>query len=475
MTTPAVRSSDASRTTSHRGHADGHEGSRAHVVVIGAGFTGLSAAWELARRGVRVTVLEADPEVGGLAGTFEVQGERLEKFYHHWFTNDEHVNDLVAELGVADRVVYRPTRTGMYFANTVFRMSSPLDVLRFTPLRFVDRLRLGILALRARGVREWKPLEELTAEEWLIRLGGREVFRVVWEPLLHGKFGPFASSISAVWFWNKLKLRGGSRDKTGAEMLAYYRGGFAALADRLAEEVVRLGGEIQTSRRATGLGVRDGAVRGVETSAGELAADAVLATTSLPIFAELVEPHTEERYVESLRAIDYLANVCLVLELDRSLSSTYWLNVNDPGFPFVGVIEHTNFEPASTYGGRHIIYLSKYLPEDAELFTMSDDEVLDYCVPYLERMFPEFQRSWILAAHVWRARFSQPIVTRRYSAMIPAEQTPIDGLYLTTMAQVYPEDRGTNYAIREGRRVGVRLAEQMLADAPGVRPGAPAT
>ena len=150
-----------------------------------------------------------------------------------------------------------------------------------------------------------------------------------------------------------------------------------------------------------------------------------------------------------------------MLELDRSLSSTYWLNVNDPGFPFVGVIEHTNFEPASTYGGRHIVYLSKYLPEDADLFRMSDDDVVDYCVPYLERMFPEFRREWILAAHVWRARFSQPIVVRHYSRLIPEVETPIAGLYLSTMAQVYPEDRGTNYAIREGRRVGAQLGDAL--------------
>ena len=455
MTTPTVRGPDIT------GAAPADEERGRHVVVIGAGFTGLSAAWEMARRGVAVTVLEADPDVGGLAGTFEVQGERLEKFYHHWFTNDEHVGDLVKELGAEDRVVYRPTRTGMYFANTVFRMSSPADVLRFTPLGVLDRLRLGILALRARRVKDWRALEDLTAREWLLRLGGPNVYRVVWEPLLNGKFGPFASSISAVWFWNKLKLRGGSRDRTGAEMLAYYRGGFAALADRLAEEVVRLGGVIRTGEAAVGLRVRDGAVTGVETTRGVVQADAVLATTALPLFADLVAPHVDEAYETRLRSIDYLANVCLVLELDRSLSSTYWLNVNDPGFPFVGVIEHTNFEPASTYGGRHIVYLSKYLPEDADLFRMSDDEVVDYCMPYLERMFPQFRREWILGAHVWRARFSQPIVVRHYSRLIPEVETPIAGLFLSTMAQVYPEDRGTNYAIREGRRVGVQLGEAM--------------
>jgi protoporphyrinogen oxidase len=461
VTTPTSLRADLERDDAGLAEAASDGDTRPHVVVIGAGFTGLSAAWELARRGVGVTVLEADPEVGGLAGTFEVQGERLEKFYHHWFTNDAHVGDLVKELGVEDRVVYRPTRTGMYFANSVFRMSSPMDVLKFTPLRLVDRMRLGLLALRARAVKDWKPLEAVTAEEWLVRLGGRNVYRVVWEPLLAGKFGPFASSISAVWFWNKLKLRGGSRDRTGAEMLAYYRGGFAALADRLAEEIVRLGGTIETRRPAVGFEVRDGVVAAVRTPRGPIAADAVLATTSLPIFADLVEPHVEPNYVERLRAIDYLANVCLVLELDRSLSSTYWLNVNDPGFPFVGVIEHTNFEPASTYGGRHIVYLSKYLPESAELFRMTEDEVVAYCLPYLERMFPAFDRRWILGAHVWKARFSQPIVTRHYSEMIPGVETPVQELFLSTMAQVYPEDRGTNYAIREGREVGRQLAARL--------------
>lgn len=433
--------------------------SRQQFAVIGAGFAGLAAAWELVRAGHDVVVIECDDEVGGLAGSFPVGGTRLEKFYHHWFTNDLHISDLVRELGTEGSVVYRPTRTGMYFANKSFRLSSPVDVLRFTPLGPIDRLRLGLLALRARRVKDWMALEHVTAEEWLIKLGGRGVYRVVWEPLLNGKFGPYAREVSAVWFWNKLKLRGGSRDRSGAEMLAYYRGGFAALAEELAGAIRAKGGIIRTGVRATGLVVEDGAVTGVQTDSGMIAADAVIATTALPIFAGLVEPHTSPDYVESLRRVEYLANVCIVLELDRSLSETYWLNVNDPGFPFVGVIEHTNFEPTSTYGGRHIVYLSKYLPATDELYLMSNEDVIAYCLPFLARMFPEFDRSWILDAHVWRARYSQPVVVREYSRLIPSVDTPISGLYLSTMAQVYPEDRGTNYAIREGRQLGQRLAK----------------
>jgi protoporphyrinogen oxidase len=432
------------------------------VVVIGGGFAGLSAAWELTRRGVRVTVCEAEEEVGGLAGSFEVGGTRLEKFYHHWFTSDTHVIDLVRELGREDQVLHRPTRTGMYYAHRFFRLSTPIDVLRFTPLSVPARFRLGLLALRARRVRHWRELEDLTAEEWLVRLGGREVYDVVWKPLLEGKFGPYARDISAVWFWNKLKLRGGSRGKGGEEVLAYYKGGFAALAEQLARSICSNGGMIRLECPVTSLLARDGLVAGVTTEQGPMDADAVLATPALPIVADLVEPHVSPEYASELRRIHYLANICIVLELDRSLSETYWLNVNDPGFPFVGVIEHTNFEPAETYAGRRLVYLSKYLPETDELYLMPDDDVVRFCLEHLRRMFPALQTDWVLAAHVWRARYAQPIVVRRYGEMIPEVQTPLPGLYLSSMAQVYPEDRGTNYAIREGRAAGQKVAEALV-------------
>jgi protoporphyrinogen oxidase len=436
---------------------------RPHVAVIGAGFAGLAAAWELVRRGIRVTVCEADQEVGGLAGSFEVGGTRLEKFYHHWFTSDTHVVDLVRELGREDEVLHRPTRTGMYFAHQFFRLSTPIDVLRFTPLSLAARFRLGLLALRARRVKEWRELEDLTAEEWLVRLGGREVYDVVWKPLLEGKFGASASEISAVWFWNKLKLRGGSRGKRGEEVLAYYKGGFAALANQVARGICESGGMIRLESPVTGLLVQDGRVGGVRTEQGPIRADAVLSTPALPIVADLVEPHVSPEYVSSLKRIKYLANICIVLELDRSLSETYWLNVNDPGFPFVGVIEHTNFEPPESYAGRHLVYLSKYLPETDELYRMQDADVVRFCLEHLKRMFPDLSPEWVLGAHVWRARYSQPIVVRRYSSLIPDVETPLSGLYLSSMAQVYPEDRGTNYAIREGRSAGRRIAESFGA------------
>ena len=432
-----------------------------HVAVVGGGFTGLAAAYELTLRGVRATVLEADSALGGLAGSFDVEGTRLEKFYHHWFTSDRHVMELVQEVGDEADVVSRPTRTGMYYANSFYRLSSPLDVLRFAPLRLPDRIRLGMTLLRARRVKDWHELESVSGADWLRELGGPEVYRVVWEPLLRGKFGDFAEEISAVWFWSKFMLRGGSRGRRGQEMLAYYRGGFAALAEKVAASIKAGGGRILTGTQVTGLAGSEGGVTGVKTDDGLVEADAVILTTPLPIAADLLEPFADAHYVAQLRAVKYLANVCVVLELDRSLSETYWLNVNDPEFPFVGVIEHTNFEPPYSYGGRHIVYLSKYLPTTDPLFTMSDDEMMGFSVPHLQRMFPAFSASWIQRFHVWRARYAQPIVVRNYGRLIPSVVTPVPGAYLATMAQVYPEDRGTNYAIRDGRRVGGMAAEAL--------------
>jgi protoporphyrinogen oxidase len=436
-------------------------GASPHIVVIGAGFTGLAAAYQLTSLGMSVTVLEGDAEVGGLAGCFEVNGGQLEKFYHHWFVSDSHIMRLIKELGGEHNIIYRPTRTGMYFASNFFNLSAPLDVLRFRPLKYIDRIRLAALVLRARAVKDWKQLESLTVQQWLSHLGGNAVYKVVWEPLLRGKFGSHAPDISAVWFWNKLKLRGGSRSRTGNEVLAYYRGGFAALARRLAAEICARGGEIRTEAAAGSLLVDGNRVAGVKTARGVIEADAVIATPALPIIADLLRPHVPGQYLDQLCKIQYLANVCVVLELDRSLSKTYWLNVNDPGFPFVGVIEHTNFEPAGTYGGRHIIYLSKYLAESDALYAMSDVQVIRYSLPHLKRMFPDFVCSWILASHVWRARFAQPVVVRGYRDLIPSVETPLGGFYIATMAQIYPEDRGTNYSVREGRAIARWVCERV--------------
>jgi protoporphyrinogen oxidase len=435
------------------------------VAIVGAGFTGLSAAYELVQHGWRPIVVEQEEEIGGLAASFPVAGIRLERFYHHWFTSDREILRLTDELGLRHLVTDRATSTGMYFANQHYRLARPLDLLRFRPLGLLDRLRLGLLVLRARRVADWRELDGVSAFDWLQRLGGRRVFEVVWEPLLRGKFSGHAERISAAWFWSKLMVRGGSRGRGGEERLCYLEGGFSRLTDAMAKAIRAGGGEVRTGCRATGVLMREERCRGLTLRDGRIEAKAVVFTGAPRQAAALLGPEAPPHYASQIGAIDYLANVCLVLDLVRNLSDLYWINVNDPGFPFVGVIEHTNFDsdPADR---RHLVFLSRYLPADDPAWADDDKAVLEKALPHLAGMFPQFDREWIRSHHVWRARWAQPLVEVGYAARIPAPRSPLPGFYLASMAQVYPQDRGTNYAVRDGRAV----ASLVMRDV-----GAPAT
>ncbi|MFI5572439.1 NAD(P)/FAD-dependent oxidoreductase [Streptomyces sp. NPDC051740] len=441
------------------------------VIIVGAGFTGLSAALELASQGRSVRIIECEPVVGGLAASFDIgEGKRLERFYHHWFSSDTEMIRLCESLGISHLLEARETRTGVYYANSVYRLSAPLDVLRFAPLPLRDRIRLGLLALRARRVKHWRELEPRTAREWLVSLGGRRVYDVVWRPLLEGKFGKYADQVGATWMWTKLHLRGGSRTRSGKETLYYIKGGSEALLTALRRRLESLGVEIRTGATAEAVHTDGAGVSAVTAGGVRHPARQVLITTAPRLAAALLDhegaqhpavPELQRRW----SAVDYLGNVCLVLENNRKLSDTYWLNVNDPDFPYVGVIEHTNLDNPERYDGKHVVYLSKYLPTDAELYQMSDEEVFEYSLPHIKRMFPGFDRSWVQRFHVWRAEYAQPVITPHYTRVMPPVEAHVKGLYLAGMAQVFPEDRGTNYAVRDGRRAGRLIADRLTAAA----------
>lgn len=432
------------------------------VVIVGGGFTGLTAAYVLSRRGYSVKVVEADTTLGGLAGTFQfADGVKLEKFYHHWFNNDVHVPELVDELGMTGDVITLPSRTGMYLNGRLWKLSTPLDLVRFTALPFVDRIRLGLLVFQVRRVKDWRSIEHLSIREWLEPLCGKNTYKLVWEPLITSKFSVYAEAVNAVWMWKKLVLRGSTRNVKGGEELAYFKGGFGRLAEAMASAIEKAGSRVSLGIRVTAA-VADGTqVNSLKTDEGEIAGCQFLFTPAFPIIAGIFEGVADTAWVGRLRRVRYLGNMCLVLRLKSSLSNTYWLNVNDPGFPFVGVIEHTNFDKPDNYAGSHIAFLSRYLAVEDPVWEYSDEQYMDFALRHLKRMFPEMDRSWILDLRVWRAEYAQPVTERGYSKYVPGRETPFGNALISTMAQIYPEDRGTNYAIREGRAVAEVIARRM--------------
>jgi len=427
------------------------------IAVVGGGLTGMSAALALAQGGARVSLFERDASLGGLAASFEVNGTKLEKFYHHIFTSDVAVRHLIEELGLGSRLEWLPTTTS-YYANRIYRLAAPFDLFVFRPLPPLDRVRLGFLVIQTRLVRDWRPLEGLTAREWLERMAGERVYQQVWAPLLRGKFGAYAEEVSAVWIWNKLKLRGSSRGKSMREMLGYLRGGFGLMTEALAERLRSLDVSIVTLAPVSGIEPLPGG--GFRVAAGSAVGDfdQVVVTTAPELLAEMA-PWLPCDYRQRLKAIRYLANVCVVLKLEHGLSDVYWLNISDNSVPFVGLVEHTNIQRPEEYGGAHLVYLTRYCACDDEYYQMDDDALVGAYLPHLRRIFPHFKMEWLKEAYVWRERHAQPVIVRRYSDLKPPFATPAEGLWLCSMAQVYPEDRGMNYAVDYGQRV----AREILA------------
>lgn len=422
------------------------------IGIIGAGLGGLIAGWDLLRAGHRVAVVEQAPEPGGLAGTFPYGGTRLEAFYHHIFTTDLETIALVRELGLQDRLVWKETPMGIFQGGRLRKFATPWDLLTFTPLPFVDRIRVGLVVLYLARVANWQRYEHRTAESWIKRAFGHRAWEVIWGPLLHGKFGEFAPEIGLPWFYSRIHTRAGSRTQgMTKESLGYLLGSFQLLHDALAARIVSAGGAVRCGETVQSLKVREGRVLGWTTSRGPEDLDAVLATPAPPALASLLPAGLTGDYWDRLREVRYLGNVCAVLTLRRSLSPIYWMNVPDLSSPFIAVIEHTNFIGPEQYGGRHVLYLSSYLPVAHPRYQAPDADLLAEFYSALARVVPGFTPGDVTEARVFHAPYAQPVVRAGYGERLVGHVTPLAGLYLANMAQIYPEDRGMSYSIRLGR------------------------
>jgi protoporphyrinogen oxidase len=433
-----------------------------NVAIIGAGFCGLSAAYEIAKAGHNVEVFERDASIGGLASTFEVGGQELEKFYHHWLATDKHIFDFAKEIGMEDKLQFKESKVGIYYANQNYKFSSPTDLLKFTPLPFFSRIRFGLSIIYSWMLKNTYELEKITAEDWLKKITGENNYNIIWKPLLIGKFGKeFYRDVAAIWIWNKLIQRGKSRDKSAKEKLGYYQGGFSAFINDLSNIITTYGGKIYVKKQINNLKINEDHSINLKINENWQNFDRVVYTGHTPELAELLEKANFENYANDLKKIKYMANICLILETSQSLSDSYWLNITDPSFPFVGIIEHTNFEDKENYAGKHLIYLSKYVPRDNYLYKMNTKEITEFSIPHIKRLFPSFNEKNIKRSFLWKADYAQPLIVKNYRNIIPKVKSDIKNFYLSTMAQVYPEDRGTNYAVYHGRNVGKLVVKSL--------------
>jgi protoporphyrinogen oxidase len=437
-----------------KGHGSG--GALNRVVVIGGGIAGASAARTLARRGSEVVLVERGPSLGGLVVSFEIAGTPLECFYHYVVPGEEDIQALIADFGLGHRLEWFTSTVGMLLDGRIWPFTSPLDLLRFRPLSFPSRVRTGLGNLRLARVRDWKSLDGVAAADWLEELTGSEARRVVWEPLLRTKFGSAASTVPAAWMWRRLQQRQEAR-RFGAERLGYLRGGFRQLFDALEAELTRLRVRLVLDSSVDRILLSDGRAAGVTVDGQDVEADAVLYTGNLASLPSLVPPAVgDKRWSEA----GQLGVVCVVVELVRPLSPVYWTNVCDGALPFGGIIEHTNLVPADDYGGRHVVYLSRYFTEHDPIAGARATDTARTWIAALEDHF-SLATSDVLGVHPFKTNFAAPLVTTGHLARIPPVRAHVPGLYVSTTAQIYPQDRGMSEGVRTARDAATTLLNDL--------------
>jgi protoporphyrinogen oxidase len=416
---------------------------------------GLAAAFHAVKSGHNVEVLEAAPEPGGMAAHFDLAGLSIERFYHFVCKADTATMELLDELGIGERLRWRVTSMGMFTGGRMRDWGTPIALLKFNEISLISRLRYGLFAFLSVRRNRWDSLEDESARAWITRWCGTEVYDRLWKPLFELKFYQYADNVSAAWIWTRIRRLGRSRKSMMEEELGYIEGGSQTLVDTLCSAILKRGGRIRTSCGAQRIIVEDGRVTGVRTPEGVVPAEAVICTVPTPFVSAMV-PDLPAEWRARYDSIVNMGICCVVFKLRRPVSPHFWVNISEPDVAIPGIIEFSNLRPV---GKESVVYVPYYMPIDKARFSWSDKELLDEAFGYLRKLNPEMKQEDIIAGHVARLRYAQPVCEPGFAAKIPAIQTPIHGLQIADTCFYYPEDRGISESVRLGREMANRLSE----------------
>ena len=394
------------------------------IAIIGGGITGLVAGYRLLQIGHEVIIFEKEKELGGLLGSFKIEGKSLERVYHHIFRTDKYIINLIEELGLSKKLKWFNGSTAIYYDKKLYPFNGAVDLLKFKPLGMVNKLRLGLVKIYLEKEKKWQKFENSLAYKWMEKWCGKKAYEIIWEPLLKGKFSDRYEDISMVWLWARIHTRGNSSEK-GGEKLGYLTGGFGQITKEVGNRIKKMGGEIKLRSQISDV------------------------RSQLEDFDKVISS-------EQLKNIDYLGAVTVVFSSTQNLSKYYWHNINDVNSPFVAIIQHTNLVSKENYGGKHVYYLGTYLPQDHKYFKIDDKIIFKENFTYLKNIFPEFDKKQISEKKIFRFKTAQHIVKTNYQCQISNVKKD-DKIINVNFANIYPEDRGINLAVREGEKVIDRL------------------
>lgn len=418
------------------------------VLILGAGYTGMSAAKKLLENGFKdITIYEKEDYVGGMAKCIEFENTYIEKHYRHIFKSDKYVIDLINQMNLSEKLIWPKTKMGYYTQNNIYAFGQPLTLLTFKPFNLFQKIRFGISYIKIKMTNNVEKLEEITAKDWLIKNCGNYIYETIWEPLLDQKFGNKKEEISMAWLWGKICLRSSSLS-LNREELGYLKGSFELLTNKLKEYLISNGVKICLNSEVNEIKYDNNKWNVLENRF-----DIIITTLPYHINIKLFKYFLTESEKKKMELVKYTSARTMILYLKNSLSDYYWLNIGDKSVPFGGVIEHTNLINSQNYNGKNIVYISNYMYKDNELYSLNKEELLERYMVALNKIYKNFSKDDIIDYKVFSEEYAQPIIEKNYSNIKMPYNLSKKGLYMATMPQIYPEDRGMNYAIKSGYEI----------------------
>ena len=426
------------------------------ICIIGAGITGLTTGYKLSKLGHEVEIFESASFSGGQASTINFENFEIEKAYHHLFVTDKAILGLYKELDLEDELEWYKSKVATFAEKKIWSTTSPIDLLKLPIIPLKDRINLALISLRLKLIKNWKKLESISAYQWLSKHVSDRTFEIIFEPLLRGKFGRYYKDICMPWFWAKIQTRVSSRNKKFDEILCYPKNSFSLLIKKLENEIQNQGGSIKHGHLITSINTKDNKVSSVNYISDNKSKhienfDAVVSTAPYSILSRLIT--LDKSITEKMNKVQYMSAVVMILILKNPISNYYWLSIADKEFPFLGIIEHTNLLPKEKYNNNNIVYITNYVEEDNELLNMNYEEVIEKYTPFIKSINNTFSKDEIIDYKFNKINYAQPIIPINYSSYRIPIKLPVFGLYSANTAQIYPEDRGTNYSVDLGQKV----------------------
>ncbi len=428
------------------------------VAIIGGGYTGISCAKKLSENNFDVTIFEKTNEIGGIAKCIDCYDTKIEKHYRHIFKSDNYVIELIKELGLIKKLHWNATKMAYYSKDKgLYAFGTPFTLVKYKPLTFNEKIKFGISIVKLKMIKNYKKIEEYTAEKWLEKNCGKSVYKKIWEPLLITKFGDRKKEISMAWLWGKINLRSSSSTLEG-EKLGYLDGSFDVLTNKIKKNLLENGCEIRLNEAVEKVSKINNRYIVSTNNKKEEKFDFIISTVSYDISKEILNEILNIKEKKKMEELMYTSAKTLIIYSKKKLTSFYWINIGDEDIPFGGIIEHTNMINKTCYNDVNIIYISNYIYNNNEIYKMNAEELFKEYYPYLVKMNKEWKKEDVIKLECFEEKYAQPIITTNYSKKSLGQEIEEKGVYLATMAQIYPEDRGMNYAIK----IGYEIADKII-------------